>query len=171
MASGENMLQSAIAVQSLTNPAIFDTRVGGSTPEEAFPVYDFDPDTVEYMDFSCRLSNDYAGGGLTLTGPWFASTAVSGNVRWGAAIRRIDNDGVNVGTAHTYDYNDVTDAAPGTLGQKTEFTIPFTNGADMDNLAAGETFILRIRRNATDGADTMTGDAELWADNIGIRET
>jgi hypothetical protein len=32
----------------------------------------------------------------------------------------------------------------------------------MDSLAAGEAFVLRIKRLPTDGGDTMTGDAELW---------
>jgi len=33
----------------------------------------------------------------------------------------------------------------------------------MDSLAAGESFVLRVRRKADDAADNMTGDAELHA--------
>jgi hypothetical protein len=33
----------------------------------------------------------------------------------------------------------------------------------MDSLADGEFFILRIRRDADNAGNTMTGDAELWS--------
>jgi hypothetical protein len=41
----------------------------------------------------------------------------------------------------------------------------------MDSLADGETFVLRIRRNTGSGSDTMTGDAELWAWTLCVKET
>jgi hypothetical protein len=39
----------------------------------------------------------------------------------------------------------------------------------MDSLAAGESFRLRIYRDADNGSDTMTNDAELL--RIEVRET
>ena len=56
-------------------------------------------------------------------------------------------------------------------GEADEATIPFTDGADMDNLADGEFFILRIFRNGDDVADDMSNDAELWYKGLVIRET
>ena len=46
--------------------------------------------------------------------------------------------------------------------------IAFSN-AQIDGLLAGEAFRLRVSRDATNGADTMAGDAELFG--IELRET
>ena len=50
-------------------------------------------------------------------------------------------------------------------------TITYTAGAAMDNLAAGEMFRLKIRRDAdgTNGTDDTTTDAELYG--VEIKET
>jgi hypothetical protein len=90
-----------------------------------------------------------------------ASSATSGVCRWGAAIRRLNDDAEDLDSAHTYDYNDTDDTAASASGELSYPTIAFTDGADMDSLADGETFILRVRRNASHANDTMTGDAEL----------
>jgi hypothetical protein len=39
----------------------------------------------------------------------------------------------------------------------------------MDSLAAGEPFRLKLARKAADGADNMTGDAEVL--RVAVRET
>ena len=158
-------------VQPAATYATFDVRAGGSTPAENVPVYDFDDTTIEYLDLYCRLEG-YGGGGLTITFDWSATSATSNNVVWGAAIRRIQDDAEDVDTSQTYDYNDGTaDTAASASGERSRQTITFTDGADMDSLADGESFILRIRRNASSGSDTMTGDAELWAWTLVIKET
>jgi hypothetical protein len=53
--------------------------------------------------------------------------------------------------------------APGTSGQVIKVSVTFTDGAQMDSLAAGEAFRLKIRRDAdgTSGTDDITTDAEL----------
>lgn len=139
-----------------------DVRVGGSTPVENFPVWDFDDTTAEFMDFYCFLTPAYAGGGLTIVLPWTATSATSGAVLWQAAIRRLDA-AEDVDPSFTYDYNSASaSTAPGTCGFQISPTITFTSGADMDSVAAGEPFVLRVKRLPTDAADTMVGDAELW---------
>jgi len=54
-------------------------------------------------------------------------------------------------------------------GEPAYDTIAFTNGAQMDSLAAGESFRLRIYRDANNGDDDMAGDAQLL--RIEIQET
>lgn len=158
------------AVGPASSYATHDTRSGGSTPNEIIPVLDFDASSIEYADFLLRLPSNYAGGGLTLSLEWMATSATSNAVVWGAAIRRIQDDAEDLDTSQTYDFNDATaDTAPSASGETSKASITFTDGADMDSLAAGESFILRIRRNATSGSDNMTGDAELV--NITITET
>lgn len=169
MASGNIVGIIGEVVQPAATYATFDTRAGGSTPAEAVPVYDFDDTTVEYLDLYCRLEG-YAGGGLTITFDWSATSSTTNNVRWGAAIRAIPDDAEDVDAAHTYAYNDASDdAAPSAAGERSRVSITFTDGADMDSLADGESFILRIRRTAA--TSNMSGDAELWHWTLTIKET
>jgi len=161
MASGNVVGLIYDVVPPATSYATPDTRAGGSSPAEAEAVWDFDDSAIEYLDFLCYLSPAYSGGGLTIVLPWKATSATSGAVVWGAAIRANPDDAEDIDAAHTYDYNTVTDTCASASGETSYPTITFTSGADMDSLAAGETFILRIKRDATNGSDTMTGDAEL----------
>lgn len=150
--------------------ATLDVRVGGSTPTEGVTVLDFDDTTVEYMDWKVRLPSNYAGGGLTFSLEWSATSSTTGNVIWSAAIRAMPNDAEDIDAAHTYDYNNSSATTTASAsGETVKSTITFTNGADMDSWAAGETAIVRIRRFASDAGDTMTGDAEFW--NCVISET
>lgn len=160
MASGDAVVQIQQIMPPGTTYATFDVRVGGSTPAENIPVHDFDAGASEYLDFLCKLEG-YAGGGLTFTIVWGASTATSGDVRWAIAVRRIADDAEDVDSSHTYVFNEVTDTAPSASGEYTYVTIAFTNGADMDSWAEGEMAIVRIYRDHDHGDDDMTGDAEL----------
>jgi hypothetical protein len=115
------------------------------------------------------ILRQYAGGGITVRIAWMATSAVTGNVIWSAAIERGDT-----GTDHDADsfasaQNSAAAAAAGTSGDPTYTEIAFTNGAQIDSLAVGEHFRIKISREASNGSDTMSGDAELLG--IEIRET
>jgi len=166
MASGKVVVQVLQVTPPLTLNALNDFRAGGSTPAEAVPVLDFDAATAWYYDFLCYLAG-YGGGGLTFTLPWSASTATSGQTRWEAAVRRLQDDAEDIDAAHTYDFNGVSDTAPSASGEVSYPTIAFTDGADMDSWADGEMAIVRVRRNVAHGDDNMSGDAELWYPPIG----
>lgn len=172
MASGDVVGMIGRIVPPATSYATPDARAGGSSPAESFPVWDFDDTTAEYLDLHCILSPLYGGGGLTLVLPWSATSATSGAVVWQAAIRRIADDAEDVDTSQTYDFNLASaDTAASASGEISLPTLTFTSGADMDSLAAGEPFVLRIGRLPTDSGDNMSGDAELWAERILIKET
>lgn len=162
MASGDPVVQILRELPPGSSMAPLGRRAGGSTPAESALVWFFDASAIEYMDFLCQLRG-YDAGGLTLTLPWSATSATSNAVRWGAAIRRFQDDAEDVDTSQTYDFNDVDDTCASASGELSYPTITFTDGADMDSVADGEYFILRIRRNASHANDTMSGDAELWA--------
>lgn len=161
MASGDVVVQILEIIPPATLYATFDTRTGGSTPAENWPVWDFDAAVDEYLDLLCML-NGYDNNGLSFTSPWSASSATTGVCRWGMAIRRIQDDAEDVDVAHTYDFNEVDDTCASASGELSYPTIAFTNGADMDNWADGELAMVRIYRNADHANDTMAGDAELW---------
>lgn len=174
MASGNTLIVVGVASGSPpgSSSAELTSLTGGASPTETILLANFDSGTVEYWDFpDLVLPAAYAGGGLTLTLRWIAASATSGNVIWGAAIRRDPDDAEDWdSTAHSYDFNASSAvAAPSAVGETSYDTITFTDGADMDSLAAGEGFCLRIRRDASNGSDTMSGDARLWT--VTIKET
>lgn len=124
------------------------------------PVLDFDTATQEAAIFTGILPSDYAGGGVTVT-LWCAlSTATSGTVGWDVAFERTqvltdDIDSDSFATAQVV----TAVTVPGTSGQVLAMSINISDGANMDNLAAGELFRLRVRRDVAN--DTAAGDAEL----------
>ena len=139
-----------------TNYATLDTR-------NNHPILDFDEDTDESSIYSNIFLEDYDGGGLTVNIHWSADGVTANNVVWNAAIERIGDEILDVDGDSFAAVQAVTDAAPGTDGFVTVATITFTDGAQMDNLAAGELFRIKITRDADNGSDTMLADAQLHA--------
>jgi len=145
--------------------ATFDTR-------NAHPTLDFDGAADEEAVFTGVLPRNYAGGGLTVYCHVAFTSATSGSGRLQADIERMDASSLDIdadGFTTTFQSAGVT--APGTSGQIVVGTITFTSGAQMDSLAAGEPFRLKIRRDAdgTSGTDDIATDMELLA--VEVKET
>lgn len=133
------------------------------------PVLDFDAATDEEAVFTDILPASYGGGGLTVVILWAATSATSGNCIWDAQFDRLADGGQDIDSAGFAAVQSVTAATSGTSGILTYSSITFTSGAAMDSLAAGELFRLKVRRDANNASDTMTGDAELRA--VLVKET
>ena len=132
------------------------------------PVLDFDGDTNESAVFSAIMPRHYADGGVTVYIHFCMTGDTSGDIDWDACFERIgdshlDIDGDSFAAANSVDNTTV----PATSGLVDIVSIAFTNGADMDSVAIGEAFRLKITRDAA--SDTSTGDAELLA--VEIKET
>ena len=132
--------------------ATLDTR-------NSIAVLDFDAATDESAIFSGVIP-DYAdlSSGLKIRLAWMATSATSGNVRWGVQFERcntdLDADSFDTATL-------VTSAADATSGIPTIAEITATA---IDSLAVGDTFRIKVYRDADDATDdTMSGDAELIA--------
>ncbi|MFQ6027398.1 MAG: hypothetical protein ACE5Q6_07895, partial [Dehalococcoidia bacterium] len=96
------------------------------------------------------------------------SSATSGDIDWDAAFERIGDQQLDIDSDSFAAVNSVDNTTvPGTSGFIDVVSIAFTDGADMDSVAAGEAFRLKVTRDAA--SDTASGDAELWA--VEIRET
>jgi len=135
-----------------TSFATLDTR-------NSIAVLDFDAATDKSAVFVGVIPEGASlGSGLKVFIHWMASTATSGNCRWGVQFEKsgtdLDSDSFDTATeAHS--------AANGTSGIETVTEITATA---IDSLAAGNRFRLKVFRNADDATnDTMTGDAELIA--------
>lgn len=136
-----------------TGFATIDTR-------NSIAVLDFDDSTSESGVFVGVIPDSaILSSGVNIRINWTATTATSGNCRWGAQFERmntdIDTDSFDSTVAEA---SSTTNA---TCGIPTVTTIACTG---IDSLTAGDFFRLKIYRAATDAVnDTMTGDAELIA--------
>jgi hypothetical protein len=132
--------------------ATLDTR-------NSIAVLDFDSATDENAHFVGILPEGASlSSGLVVRLHWMATTATSGNVRWGVQFERgnTDLDSNSFDTAV-----EVNGSANATSGIPTITTITITT---IDGLTAGDLFRAKVYRNADDATnDTMTGDAELIA--------
>ena len=163
MASGDTILQFSPLHNEppSSNNATLDTR-------NLHVLLDFDDTTNESAVFSAVLPQAYAGGGVTVYIHYSMTSATSGDVDWDVAFERIgdqqqDTDSDSFAAVNSVDNTTV----PGTSGNVDVVSVAFTDGADMDSVAAGELFRLKVTRDAA--SDTATGDAELHA--VEVRET
>lgn len=164
MASGDSLcvFVPAMSEPPASNYATFDTRNG-------VLVLDFNDTTDESVEFPGFMPRHYDGGGLTVTVGWMATTATTGNCIWDVAFKSVSDDADDLDTKAFAAVNSVTATTASATGEVDYATITFTDGADMDSVAAGEYFRLSLNRDANNASDTMTGDAELVF--VEIRET
>ena len=163
MASGDTLLIFTPLANEppAATPALLDTR-------NSHPVLDFDDATNWSAVFTAIMPRSYAEGGLTVYIHYAMSSAEAGNIDWDAAFERIGDQQQDLdadGFAAVQSVND-TDV-PGTSGLVDIVSIAFTDGAQMDSIAVGESFRIMITRDAV--SDTAAGDAELIA--VEIKET
>lgn len=127
-----------------------------------FPVtslkYDAAADEAAFWKFPAL---NYGSGNLTVDILWYADSASSGDVIFGAAISAItpNTDTQNIETDGLATENTVTDTHLGTTGQRVHLcSITVSN---LDSLANLDLVHMRIRRIGSNGSDTMTGDAQI----------
>jgi hypothetical protein len=163
MASGNSLLAflPGSSAPPASNYATEDTR-------NDILVLDFDASTEESVYFSGVLPSQYAGGGITIDLFWMATSATSGDVKWGASYEENDanNNDLDASTFGTESTG--TGTANAASGKLTKTTVTISH-ANMGSPAASDAFRLKIARKAADAADTMTGDAELRA--VHVKET
>lgn len=163
MASGETLLVFTPLNNEppSSNYATLDTR-------NQHPVLDFDATTNESAVFSGVMPRNYGGGGITVYLHYAMTSAVANTVDWDVAFERIGDQQQDIdsdGFASAKSVNDTT--VPGTSGLVDVVSISFSDGAEMDNVAAGEGFRVKVTRDAAN--DDAAGDAELLF--VEIRET
>lgn len=144
-----------------TNYATLDTRNG-------HPCLDFDTTTQETAIWTCIMPRHYAGGGITVYIHYAMTSAVTGTCGWDVSLERIGDAQQDIdadGFAAAQTVTAVT--VDGTSGNVDIVNVAITDGANMDSVAVGESFRIRIRRDVAN--DTAAGDAELIA--VEIKET
>ena len=94
--------------------------------------------------------------GLTINILWAAASATTGNVKWNAQIERMNTTiaADSFDTAGT-----ITTACNGSNGVPSLSSI--VGLTTIDGITIGDTYRILVTRDAANGADTMTGDAQL----------
>lgn len=113
----------------------------------------------------------YGSGNVTVNLHWYADTATSGDVVWGVQFAAItpNSDSQDVETKSLATANTATDTHLGTTGQRLhDVDVTVSN---LDSLAANDSLWLRVYRDATNGSDTMTGDAILTSVVVSYSDT
>ena len=144
------------------NAATPDTRNG-------HPVLDFDASTDEAAVFTGFMPWHYSGGGVTVYAVVaFESDTNTGHVgqlevsfeRIGDGQQDLDSDGFAA-------EGDIIVRVHATCGETDVGSAAFADGAEMDNIAAGELF--RVKVNCDTSDSSFTGDLELL--RLVLRET
>jgi hypothetical protein len=134
-----------------TNFATLDTR-------NSIAVLDFDDATDESAVFVGIIPEGASlGSGLKIRLHWMATTATSNNCVWDVSLERMttDLDSDSFDTIAS-----ATASANGTSGILTVTEITLTT---IDSVTAGDGYRLKVTRDANNGSDNMSGDAELVA--------
>ena len=130
------------------------------------PILEFNDTTSWAAVSSAVMPRNYGGGGITVY-IHYSAVAAAGDVDWDVSFERIgdqqlDVDGDSFAAVQSVDGTTV----PGTTGLVDIVSIAFTDGAQMDSVAVGELFRIKIAR---DIADTAVGNIELHA--LELKET
>lgn len=162
MASGDPMFSGETAFVPLS--CLRATEPGGGTPVEPWKVWAFPKPAASNLFVQGVLSPKYTNLGLTLRLWWFSSV-VAGSVVWRARFRRNNVAANSIKGSHDYFAagQTVTTAAGGTVFFPVLSVMTFSNGGQIESLAAGEPFALMIGRNSTAGGDNHAATALLRA--------
>ena len=164
MASGDTLLIFTALNDEppAANYATFDVRNGHA-------ILDFDATTNESAVFSAVMPQHYAATtGVTVYLHYSMSSAEADTVDWDVAFERIGDQQLDIDADSFAAVNSVDDTTvPDTTGLVDVVSVAFLNGADMDSVAAGEGFRLKVTRDAA--SDDAAGDTELLF--VEVRET
>ena len=168
MASGDTLLvfQAAQGEPTDSYPATYGTR--GS---DSHPVMLFDAGANnESIMFTSIMPRNYGGGGVTVYIHYSMTSATGNEIIWQVAFERIGDQQLDIDNAGFETANvSAATTVPSTSGYVDVIAITFTDGVDMDSVAVGELFRIKITRNSASVDDDAAGDAELHA--IEIKET
>lgn len=143
-----------------SNFATLDTRNG-------HPVLDFALNEIGV--FSGVMPRHYSGGGITVYLHYAMTSAVANDVKLETYLERIGDQQQDIdadGFAAAQNTGDIT--VPGTSGNVDIIPSAHTDGGQMDSIAVGEGFRLKVKRIAVAGTDA-SGDLELRF--IEVKET
>jgi len=142
-----------------SNPATLDQRNG-------HPCLDFDDTVDESAVFTLWMPEHYGGGGVTvqLAGSWTSDTNNVHATELEVSFERIGDAQQDIDSDSFAAAKDCTLTVDATSGKTDVGSVGFSDGAEMDNVGAGELFRLKIACDASDSSHT--GDFEFLGGQI-----
>ena len=144
---------------------------GAATPDvrNGHPVLDFDRSVAEAAVFTGFMPWYYDGGGVTAyaVASFTSDTNNAHTAQLEVSLERIGDGQQDLDADGFAAAKDLTLTVPSTCGNTDVGSVSFSDGAEMDNLAAGEMFRVKVRCD-TLGSDFI-GDLELL--RLVLRET
>ena len=162
MASGETLLQ--WGAYSNEPPATLWAQLD---LRNSRPVLDFA--LTEIAIFSSVMPRHYAGSGVTVYLHYAMTSAVANDIRLDTSFERIGDQQLDIdgdSFAAAQNTGDIT--VPGTSGLVDIVSTTHSNGAQMDSIAVGEGFRLKVLRTAVGGTDATGWLELLWVE---LKET
>jgi hypothetical protein len=133
---------------------------GGNAVNFANPqVVAFPADVIRYAAWAGVMPGSYAGAALKLRCAARAGIGVVGAARIEAAFYR-QSTTTTLSASKTFVWRGITWASPATLGQPVYGENLFT-AAQADGVAAGDEFLVMLRRKTDDALDTLAGSLDL----------
>jgi hypothetical protein len=163
--------RSAIVPDGTTNNAApqYSLRKGSETaPAKHIVTADFDASTAEHLWWAYTMPQNYSSGPIVRI-QWMAN-ATTGSVVWGAQIGAVTPADADTPIEHVLATATTATTATNTTEARrlNETTITLAN---LDSLAAGDLFLLHVYRDAANGSDTCTVDAEVIAFSLDYTTT
>lgn len=136
-------------------------RIGSeSNPKKSFMTYDFDAATDEHLWWTFIMPGNYASGGVVRL-HWQANATANSAV-WAARLGAVTASDADTPLEHASAAATTATTATNTTEARrlNETTITLAN---LDSVAAGDLVFLLVYRDADNGSDSLTVDAELIA--------
>jgi hypothetical protein len=152
----------ASATYPSANYATYQSVSGTNFPVNSLA---FDANTEEAVFFNFN-SDEYSAGNVQVDIQWYASTASSGNVVWGASLACItpNSDTQDITTKAFGAETLMLDTHLGTTGKRLHSIS--ANLSNVDGIATSDWCVLKIARKAANVSDTMAGDALVVAVDV-----
>jgi len=150
------------AVQSPFSPKVLPGRRNGHA------CLFFQDEFTTYAVYSSVLPLAYTGSGLVVELYWTPADAGTGTVAWTAEFESHTEDVDNLASDSFGAATTVTDTVPLQSGIIKRVRFVMADGAAIDSVAAGESYRLRIGRDADHAEDDMAGYAQLF--RVVVRE-
>jgi len=144
------------------------TPLNNQPPASAFATLDT-RNSVAVLDFDDGATNEASifvsvlpeaavvSSGLKVRIHWMATSATSGNCRWGAQFADLSDQDID-----SYAFDTATEVSTATSGTSGNVTVTEITCTSIDSITAGKPYAIKVYRDSSDTTnDTMTGDAEL----------
>jgi hypothetical protein len=143
---------------SNAGPALLPLIGTDAAPKKILEVAAFDASTAEYLCFDFRMPGEYLSGG-TVTLQWMAN-ATANSVVWAAKLAAVTAADADTPVEHAPATASTATTSVNTTEARrlTETSITLAN---LDSVAGGDYCSLIVYRDAANGSDTCTVDAEL----------